>query len=722
MQVAIYARVSTQRQAQAQTIEQQLERLRAYVEKQGWELLSENVFRDDGISGSTLKRPGLDSLRDKVVARNIDCIVITAPDRLARNYVHQMLLLEEWEKYGCRVEFLDRPISQDPHDQLVLQIRGAVAEYERTLIADRMRRGRQAKYRAGILLPWTRPLYGYQLDPDHPRDPARVTLNETEAVVVREMFAFYFQEKTTLYGLIQHLHAMGISAPQGGEYWSTTSVRAILTNPAYTGQVYVGRTRIAKPRIRRSALKPVGNQGITHASAPKEEWIPVASIPAVITRQLFERVQTKLSHNQQVASRNNTAHPYLLRSLVSCGVCNLSCMGRTVPPGYDYYICRGKINIPASPSHEHCPARFIPAHQLDELVWLDLCQLMTHPELIKAALQRAQNGCWLPQELQARRENLRRGQIALNTQLNRLTEAYLNQVIPLAEYQRRRADLEGKIQGILDFGKQLTQQVDRQSELSGIAASIEEFCRRIQTGLESTSFEQKRKLVELLIDRVVVKDGNVEIRYVIPSSSASEHVRFCHLRKDYFYFHSLKIKRQPLFGFQIGHDPHRLGKAFFPPANHVDEDLAFVKDLVDRAGFTLLDTQSDFFSFSIAELRADFQTDDEVHAFGNQVFEQFQVAKLPIQYQGLISPKLFDHSEGGKVMHVPRSGILVDRPGRIIHKTTGNSSPMIGRGQDHQPIPLGFPITQRAHIFGLPGLRPRHLSRVSNHEGRFFPK
>jgi len=189
---------------QAQTIEQQLERLMVYTEQQGWELTQENIFRDDGISGASLNRPGLDRLRDRVVAREIDCIVITAPDRLARNYVHQMLLLEEWEKCGCRVEILDRPISQDPHDQLVLQIRGAVAEYERTLIADRMRRGRQAKFRAGILLPWTRPLYGYQTDPDRPRDPAKVTLNEAEGSVVREMFAFYLQEDTTLHSLVQH--------------------------------------------------------------------------------------------------------------------------------------------------------------------------------------------------------------------------------------------------------------------------------------------------------------------------------------------------------------------------------------------------------------------------------------------------------------------------------------------------------------------------------------
>ena len=100
--------------------------------------------------------------------RELDRVLITAPDRLARNYVHQVLLLEEIAATGCQVEFLDRPMSQDPHDQLLLQIRGAVAEYERSLIAERMRRGRLRKLQAGILLPWTTPPFGYRMDPDPP--------------------------------------------------------------------------------------------------------------------------------------------------------------------------------------------------------------------------------------------------------------------------------------------------------------------------------------------------------------------------------------------------------------------------------------------------------------------------------------------------------------------------------------------------------------------------
>ena len=162
-----------------------------------------HVFRDDGYSGAVLARPGLDRLRDAVKGREVDRVLVTAPDRLARNYVHQMVLLEEWAQAGCAAEFLDRPMSDDPHDHLLLQIRGAVAEYERTLIAERMRRGRLAKLRAGLLLPWTYAPYGYRMSPDRPRDPRGVTLDPAEAAVVAELFALY-REPGTLADAARH--------------------------------------------------------------------------------------------------------------------------------------------------------------------------------------------------------------------------------------------------------------------------------------------------------------------------------------------------------------------------------------------------------------------------------------------------------------------------------------------------------------------------------------
>jgi DNA invertase Pin-like site-specific DNA recombinase len=282
MHVAIYARVSTQRQAQAQTTDQQLDRLRAHAEGQGWSVTGDRVFRDDGHSGASLKRPGLDRLRDAATSARLDRILITAPDRLARNYVHQVLLVEELQKHGAEVVFLDRPMSRDPHDQLLLQIRGAVAEYERTLIAERMRRGRLRKLRAGTLLPWTRPPYGYRLDPERPRDPAGVHLDEAEAAVVRDLFAWFADEGAAVFTLVQRLHRLGLASPRGHQTWSPSSLRGVLSNPLYLGQVLlIASARIppsgaALPYCRWDAVKePSGLR--TRPSGSRSHRCPLSS-------------------------------------------------------------------------------------------------------------------------------------------------------------------------------------------------------------------------------------------------------------------------------------------------------------------------------------------------------------------------------------------------------------------------------------------------------------
>jgi len=211
MRTAVYVRVSTSRQAQTQTIEQQLERLGTHLQAHSEELANAAIFRDDGYSGATLNRPGLDRLRDAVRAGEIERLLVTDPDRLARNYVQLMVLLEELERCGCQLEFLERPMERDPQDHLLLQIWGAVAEYERTLITESMRRGRQMKLRAGCLLSWTRAPYGHRLDPDRPRDSAGVTVEPAEATLIRELFSRFIEEHTSLFSLAKHLRAVCIA-------------------------------------------------------------------------------------------------------------------------------------------------------------------------------------------------------------------------------------------------------------------------------------------------------------------------------------------------------------------------------------------------------------------------------------------------------------------------------------------------------------------------------
>jgi site-specific DNA recombinase len=244
-------------------------------------------------------------------------------------------------------------------------------------------------------------------------------------------------------------------------------------------------------------------------------------------------VQTKLAQNKQFARRHNTAHAYLLRALVSCGVCGLACFGRGMPTGYRYYSCRGKQADFDSHRATRCPARYIPAERLDALVWEDLCQLLTHPEAIQLALERAHGGHWLPQDLKARREVLRRGHSRLQQQIERLTEAYLAGVLDLAEYRRRRPDLEQAQQALDAQAEPLEAQGDRQAEITRLGLSLEDFCRRVRDGLEQATWEQKRQLVEWLVARVIVTNGEVEIRYVIPTTPDREAKRFCQLCSDY---------------------------------------------------------------------------------------------------------------------------------------------------------------------------------------------
>jgi site-specific DNA recombinase len=190
----------------------------------------------------------------------------------------------------------------------------------------------------------------------------------------------------------------------------------------------------------------------------------------------------------------------------------LACTGRSAHPGYDYYLCRGTAHAVQSGRAQKRPARFIPAHHLDELVWRDLCDVLLHPDSIAQALERAHGGHWTPQDLQARREHLRRAGESVAGQVERLTDAYLKGVIPLAEYHRRRHTLEHQVQAAERQVDQLEADARRQLDLAGLAQSVAALRQRLQSGLDHATFEQKRQLIELLIDRVVVTNGDVEIR------------------------------------------------------------------------------------------------------------------------------------------------------------------------------------------------------------------
>src|SRR3954471_17503379 len=348
--------------------------------------------------------------------------------------------------------------------------------------------------------------------------------------------------------------------------WHLSSVRGLLTNPVYTGQVFGNRLHARPVERRRSALRPVGRGGESRRVNDPAEWIAVATVPAIVDREQFERVQERLAYTQRMARRNNRVHDYLLRGLVSCGHCRRACSGRHVWRGYDYYVCRTKTPASASSPGAHCPTRHIPGRPLEELVWRDLCEVLATPEMVVHARERARGGHWLPQEMQARRANLRRARAGLQQQIERLTEAYLAGVVPLGECERRRRDAEARLAALDGQERELTHDTDRQAEIARLAAHAEAFCRRVRQGLEQADFARKRELLELLIDRIVVTDETVEIRYVIPVGPGGERDPFCLLRTDYQPDHARDDdRRHRARGAVHRGDPRRPGRQGSPP-------------------------------------------------------------------------------------------------------------------------------------------------------------
>lgn len=368
------------------------------------------------------------------------------------------------------------------------------------------------------------------VDAERPRDAQRLQVDPVAAAVVRQIFALYTdpQAPASLYRVAKQLSDAGIPTPTGQERWNVATIRGILRSPVYVGRAASGRTRPVVARQRKSALQRVG-PGVSQRPTPSEEWITIA-VPALVGEEQFAVAQVRLDQNKQLARRNNHAHDYLLRGLVSCGKCQLNAAGRLVHPGYDYYVCAGRTDSLRAARGERCDARYIPAERLDDLVWQDLCRVLREPPLLTHELLRAREGEWLLQALQAQRKTVQQALAQLERQQARLLEVYLAEVVGRDEFERKRHELTRTQQGLQVQLRQLDAQAQQHLDLMGLADGLTAFCQRIAPTLEELDFTQRRRLVELLIDRVVVTDGAVEIRYVVPTGPAGEFVPFCHLR------------------------------------------------------------------------------------------------------------------------------------------------------------------------------------------------
>jgi site-specific DNA recombinase len=281
---AIYARVSSEQQAQEHTIASQVAALRARVADDGVVLPVEREFLDDGYSGATLVRPALERVRDLIAAGGIDRLYVHAPDRLARRYAYQALLLDEFQASGIEVVFLNRALGQSPEDELLLQVQGMMAEYERAKILERSRRGKRHGAQTGVVSVLSGAPYGYRyIRKDEGGGTARFEIVLDEARVVHQVLQWVGQERLTIGEVVRRLTAAGEHTRLARTVWDRATVWGMLKNPAYAGMAAFGKTRTGPlgPRLRaqrgrpaqpRRAVAPRDTRPRAGSASPCRRW------------------------------------------------------------------------------------------------------------------------------------------------------------------------------------------------------------------------------------------------------------------------------------------------------------------------------------------------------------------------------------------------------------------------------------------------------------------
>src|SRR3954447_9535293 len=520
---AIYARVSSDQQVERQTIASQVSDLLARAAAEGRDIGEEFRFLDDGQSGASLVRPALERLRDLVAMSAIDVVYVHAPDRLARSYAHQAVLIEEFARAGTQVVFFNRPIGQSPEDNLLLQLQGMFAEYERARMLERSRRGKRYLAQVGSVSVLSRAPYGYAyVGRGAGGGVARFEVIEAKAQVVRHIFQWVGHERVSLSAISRRLFEAGVPSPTGNARWSRSMLWTLLSTPAYAGQAVFGKnTSIPwRPPLRPARGRArVPKRPFRQIPASPEHWIRIA-VPAIIEAELFESAQEQLAENRRRYRQRCAGVRYLLQGLLVCRKCGYAFCGRWQPRyprepgrGYHYYRCSG------TESHRfhgqrRCDARVMPVAPLDTAGWEQVCRLLEDPAHVLHEYER---------RLDAARTGPRRVELkAVDRQLTkvrggigRLIDSYAEGLIDKAEFEPRLSELRRRVAKLEVEAAALKTSAEQTRCLQLVIGKLEAFAAIIADRLEGADWATQRDLIRTLVQRIEIDDDHVRVVFRI---------------------------------------------------------------------------------------------------------------------------------------------------------------------------------------------------------------
>jgi len=523
---AIYARVSSARQKEQQTIGSQTAALRAHAGQLGLDVPERWVFCDEGHSGATLVRPALEKLRDLVAQLPVEVVLVYSPDRLARKYAYQALLIEEFARAGTSVMFIKGPASDTPEDALLVQFQGMIAEYERAQIIERTRRGKTHRARQGTVNVLSGAPFGYRYVRKNEHADARYEVVPHEAATVAELFRRYVEDGAAIADLARWLTATGVPTRTGKSRWDRSVIWAMLRNPAYAGRACFGKTMrtAGQPGLNRVArLEGRGTpRSYSVKDRDRQDWLEIP-VPAIVAEDTWQRVQQRLEDNKRYAARNSKV-PSLLQGLAACSSCGYAYYrGHTTTTAGNkiyYYRCLGSDNY----RYEHgrvCDNKPVRADYLDQVVWDHITGLLAGPQLIRAEIDRRLAQLRTADPATARQQRLQQALTKSTAAITRLIKAYQEELISLDELRERMPELRSRETGLRSQLDALaTQLTDRDAYLK-LADDLEGFLTRLRRNASTATLTEQQRVLRLIVKDVLIGPERIVIRHCIPAGGST---------------------------------------------------------------------------------------------------------------------------------------------------------------------------------------------------------
>jgi len=523
LRAALYARVSSDKQADEGTIASQVAALKQRCQQDNLPVEEELSFIDDGYSGTTLVRPALERLRDVAASGMLDRLYVHSPDRLARRYAYQVLLLDEFQRSGVEVVFLNHPIGGSAEDQLLLQVQGMVAEYERAKLLERCRRGKLHTARQGCVNALAAAPFGYRyIRKAEGGGTARYDVILDEARIVQQIFDWVGRQRVSLAEVCRRLQRQGIRTRTGKVRWDSSTICDMLRNPAYKGMAVFGRWQVGprRPRLRPARGQPEQPRRNHSVYAAQGPGITIA-VPALVSPELFAAVAEQLDENRMRNRQSRRGARWLLQGLLVCQHCGYALYGlasrcqlvggRKVE--YAHYRCMGR-NASRFGGQRICDNPQIRVADLDAEVWGDVCELLRHPAKVHEEYERRLNHPAGPKRsLQA--EQVAKQVHKVKQGITRLIDAYQEGMLDKNEFAPRLQAAKERLARLEEEAQKELEQQEQHRELRLALGALEEFAQQVKEGLQQADWHRQREIIRALVKRIEVGNNAIRIVYRI---------------------------------------------------------------------------------------------------------------------------------------------------------------------------------------------------------------